>query len=112
MAQYRGYKGGSTQTYRKLYGYKGLLAWQAADEWGRLSSLPVLAAHAHDIVITRNTFHASDVGVGFVGQSQHCGRVLPERTGGLYPLLRNRPWFSWRVGKPDPRLRTLGPGKR
>ena len=42
MAQYRGYKGHVTQTYRKLYGYKNLLAWQAADD---------LAAHVHDIVV-------------------------------------------------------------
>ena len=42
MAQYRGYKGHVTQTYCKLYGYKNLLAWQAADD---------LAAHVHDIVV-------------------------------------------------------------
>ena len=41
MARYRGYKGDTTRTYRKLYGYKNLLAWQAADE---------LAAYVHDIV--------------------------------------------------------------
>jgi four helix bundle protein len=41
VAQYRGYKGHTTQTYRKLYGYKNLLAWQAADE---------LAAFVHNIV--------------------------------------------------------------
>ncbi len=32
MSQYRQYGGDETQTYRKLYGYKKLLAWQAADE--------------------------------------------------------------------------------
>ncbi|NIN64178.1 MAG: four helix bundle protein [Anaerolineae bacterium] len=42
MAQYRGYKGNATQTYRKLHGYKNLLAWQAADE---------LAVLVHSIVI-------------------------------------------------------------
>lgn len=42
MAHYRGYKGHVTHTYRKLYGYKNLLAWQAADE---------LTAYVHDIII-------------------------------------------------------------
>jgi hypothetical protein len=42
MAQYRGYKGSTTQTYRKLYGYKNLIAWQAADD---------LSAHVHDLAI-------------------------------------------------------------
>ena len=42
MAQYRGYKGHTTQTYRKLYGYKNLMAWQAADD---------LTAYVHDIVV-------------------------------------------------------------
>jgi four helix bundle protein len=42
MAQYRGYKGHTTQTYRKLYGYKNLIAWQAADD---------LTAYVHDIVL-------------------------------------------------------------
>lgn len=32
MARYQGYTGHTTRTYRKLYGYKELLAWQAADE--------------------------------------------------------------------------------
>ncbi len=32
MSQYRDYEGDKTRTYRKLYGYKNLLAWQAADE--------------------------------------------------------------------------------
>lgn len=41
MARYRGYQGHTTKTYRKLYGYKGLLAWQAADE---------LALRVHGIV--------------------------------------------------------------
>jgi four helix bundle protein len=41
MARYRGYKGDTTRTWRKLYGYKNLLAWQAADD---------LAAYVHDIV--------------------------------------------------------------
>lgn len=41
MGQYRGYTGQSTRTWRKLYGYKNLLAWQAADE---------LAAFVHRIV--------------------------------------------------------------
>ncbi|MBE7470551.1 MAG: hypothetical protein DPW09_36715 [Anaerolineae bacterium] len=38
---YRGYKGGTTQTYKKLYGYKNLLAWQVADD---------LATCVHDVV--------------------------------------------------------------
>jgi four helix bundle protein len=42
MAQYRGHKGHDTQTDRKLYGHKNLLAWQAADE---------LAALVHGTVI-------------------------------------------------------------
>lgn len=42
MAHYEGYKGATTKVYRKLYGYKNLLAWQAADE---------LAAFVHDIVV-------------------------------------------------------------
>jgi len=42
MAHYKGYKGDTTRVYRKLYGYKNLLAWQAADE---------LAAFVHDIVV-------------------------------------------------------------
>jgi hypothetical protein len=41
VAQYRGYKGGTTQTYRKLYGYRNLTAWQAADDQD---------ARVHDIV--------------------------------------------------------------
>ena len=41
MAHYRKYQGHTTKTYRKLYGYKNLLAWQAADE---------PAAFVHDIV--------------------------------------------------------------
>jgi len=32
MSQYRRYRGQGTQTYQKLYGFKNLLAWQAADE--------------------------------------------------------------------------------
>jgi four helix bundle protein len=39
---YKGYKGATTQTYRKLYGYKNLLAWQVADD---------LAACVHDLVV-------------------------------------------------------------
>jgi four helix bundle protein len=42
MAKYQGYKGGSTQAYRKLYGYKNLIAWQAADD---------LATYVHAVVI-------------------------------------------------------------
>jgi four helix bundle protein len=42
MSQYRHYAGDKTQTYRKLYGYKKLLAWQAADE---------LSAVVHEAVI-------------------------------------------------------------
>jgi four helix bundle protein len=30
--EYHGYKGKNTQTYKKLYGYKNLLVWQAADD--------------------------------------------------------------------------------
>jgi hypothetical protein len=41
VSRYRGYQGHTTKTYRKLYGYKNLLAWQAADE---------LAAYVHDLV--------------------------------------------------------------
>ena len=41
MARYRGYKGATTKVYRKLYGYKNLLAWQAADD---------LAAFVHSLV--------------------------------------------------------------
>ena len=41
MARYKKYQGHNTQTFKKLYGYKNLLAWQAADE---------LAARVHDIV--------------------------------------------------------------
>ncbi len=37
---YKGYQGDQTQTYRKLYGYKNLLAWQATDE---------LAARVHKL---------------------------------------------------------------
>jgi four helix bundle protein len=32
MAEYKGYTGNTTQTFQKLHGFKGLLAWQAADE--------------------------------------------------------------------------------
>ena len=32
MSQYRGYGGKGTLTFRKLYGYKQLIAWQAADD--------------------------------------------------------------------------------
>lgn len=39
---YRGYQGGKTLTYRKLYGYKKLIAWQAADD---------LAAYVHQFVV-------------------------------------------------------------
>ncbi len=39
---YKDYKGATTQTYKKLYGYKNLLAWQIADD---------LAACVHNIVI-------------------------------------------------------------
>ncbi len=35
-AKYRGYGGDTTKTWRKLYGYKNLLAWQAADELAAL----------------------------------------------------------------------------
>jgi four helix bundle protein len=42
MAQYQGYKGQATQTYRKLHGYKNLVAWQAADD---------LTAYVHDIAV-------------------------------------------------------------
>lgn len=41
MARYRRYKGYTTRTYQKLYGYKNLLAWQAADE---------LAAYVHEMM--------------------------------------------------------------
>lgn len=36
MAHYQKYTGYTTQTFRKLYGYKNLLAWQAADELANL----------------------------------------------------------------------------
>lgn len=36
MTQYTRYQGNTTQTYRKLYGYKNLLAWQSADELSTL----------------------------------------------------------------------------
>ena len=42
MTKYHHYTGHTTQTYRKLYGYKNLLAWQAADE---------LAASVHRLVV-------------------------------------------------------------
>jgi four helix bundle protein len=42
MTQYNKYTGNSTLTFTKLYGYKNLLAWQAADE---------LAKAIHDLVI-------------------------------------------------------------
>jgi four helix bundle protein len=42
MAEYAGYTGSTTKTYRKLFGYKNLIAWQGADE---------LAKSVHDIVI-------------------------------------------------------------
>ena len=42
MARYKKYQGHSTQTFKRLYGYKNWLAWQAADE---------LAARVHDIVM-------------------------------------------------------------
>lgn len=42
MDYYRSFTGQETQTFRKLYGYKKLLAWQAADE---------LALVLHDLVI-------------------------------------------------------------
>lgn len=41
MALYNGYQGNTTRTFRKLYGYKNLIAWQAADE---------LAVFVHDLV--------------------------------------------------------------
>lgn len=40
---YKGYRGATTQTYKKLYGYKNLLAWQAADD---------LATYVHEIVLS------------------------------------------------------------
>ncbi|HXV98238.1 MAG TPA: four helix bundle protein [Anaerolineae bacterium] len=40
---YKGYKGATARTYRKLYGYKNLLAWQVADD---------LAACIHEIVVS------------------------------------------------------------
>lgn len=40
---YKGYKGATTQTYKKLYGYKNLLAWQAADD---------LATYVHTLVLS------------------------------------------------------------
>ncbi|HOR00531.1 MAG TPA: four helix bundle protein [Anaerolineae bacterium] len=39
---YQGYQGGGTRAFRKLYGYKNLLAWQAADD---------LAALVHELVV-------------------------------------------------------------
>ena len=39
---YKGYKGAATRTYKKLYGYKNLLAWQAADD---------LATCVHNLVV-------------------------------------------------------------
>ena len=45
MAHYRGYQGHTTQTYRKLYGYKNLLAWQAADELSVLVHRLVVRFH-------------------------------------------------------------------
>jgi four helix bundle protein len=36
MPQYNNYQGHTTQTYRKLYGYKNLVVWQAADELATL----------------------------------------------------------------------------
>jgi four helix bundle protein len=42
VARYKRYTGDTTQTYQKLYGYKNLLAWQAADE---------LSAFVHKIVV-------------------------------------------------------------
>lgn len=42
MAKYQDYSGHTTHTYRKLYGYKNLLAWQAADE---------LAALVHRLIV-------------------------------------------------------------
>jgi four helix bundle protein len=41
MAKYKSYQGQTTQIYQKLYGYKNLLAWQAADE---------LANNVHQLV--------------------------------------------------------------
>lgn len=41
MAEYRGYGGSGTRVYGKLYGFKNLLAWQAADE---------LSALVHELV--------------------------------------------------------------
>lgn len=42
MDYYRSFTGQDTQTFRKLYGYKKLLAWQAADE---------VAAAVHALVV-------------------------------------------------------------
>lgn len=42
MDYYRSFTGQNTQAFRKLYGYKKLLAWQAADE---------LAMAVHDLVM-------------------------------------------------------------
>jgi hypothetical protein len=38
----REYQGATTRTYRKLYGYKNLIAWQKADD---------LAAQVHDLTL-------------------------------------------------------------
>ncbi|MCK6625006.1 MAG: four helix bundle protein [Anaerolineae bacterium] len=40
---YKGYRRATTQTYKKLYGYKNLLAWQVADD---------LATYVHEIVVS------------------------------------------------------------
>lgn len=45
MAHYQNYHRHKTETYKKLYGYKNLLAWQAADE---------LAAKVHKTVTKFN----------------------------------------------------------
>jgi len=38
----KAYQGASTRTYRKLYGYKNLIAWQKADD---------LAAQVHEVTV-------------------------------------------------------------
>lgn len=54
---YKGYQGDGTRAFRKLYGYRNLIAWQAADD---------LAAFVHELVghFTRRYWRLADQMLG------------------------------------------------
>jgi hypothetical protein len=79
---YKGYKGATTQTYKKLYGYKNLLAWQVADD---------LATYVHEIVVSfpPRYFKLADQMLGSTSsvKANIAVRLLPKQFRRLYPLL-------------------------